>query len=478
MKSPPFILFGLLLAASISIPLGAAERPHVVLVMSDDQGWGDVGYNGHPVLQTPNLDAAAASGLRFDLFYSAAPSCSPTRASVLTGRHPNRMGIFSWGYPIKPQETTIAEILRREGYATGHFGKWHLGSVRADSPVNPGKNGFERWFSAPNYYDNDPTMSDEGREVKIQGESSAVAVDAALEWIAANAAGDRPIFAVVWFGSPHFPHRASPEDAALYEDQPKKLREFLGEVTGIDRAFGRLRDGLEEIGIREDTLLWFCSDNGALRNVGSSGGYRGGKHAVYEGGLRVPAFVEWPAVITEARVTKVRASTVDIFPTVLDFAGVDTAGLPIVDGISLAPLLSGEGMGVRPVPLGFWNAGIPGHFTSPVGPVSKVLPTIENWSDRKVSRVTKRVERTPRDKFPDDVFPGHSAWVSGDWKLHRFSMTEGQKVKYELYNLATDPKEQRDLAREKPELVEDLRPGLEAWLHSVVHSLNGGDYGE
>ena len=120
------------------------KRPNIILVMSDDQGWGDIGYNGHPVLKTPNLDAAAASGLKFDRFYAAAPSCSPTRASVLTGRHPNRMGVFSWGMPIRPQETTLAEVLKREGYVTGHFGKWHLGSVRADSPVNPGANGFDR----------------------------------------------------------------------------------------------------------------------------------------------------------------------------------------------------------------------------------------------------------------------------------------------------------------------------------------------
>lgn len=443
--------------------------------MSDDQGWGDVGYNGHPHLKTPHLDAAAASGLRFDSFYAAAPSCSPTRASVLTGRHPNRMGVFSWGHALRPQEVTLAEILKQEGYATGHFGKWHLGSVRADSPVNPGKNGFDRWFSAPNFYDNDPVMSDEGKEVKIKGESSGIAVDAALEWIAETAVGEAPIFAVVWFGSPHYPHRAAPEDAALYEDQPRRQREFYGEVTGIDRAFGRLRDGLDEIGIRENTVLWFTSDNGALKKVGSSGGYRGGKHLVYEGGLRVPAILEWPAVIREPGATPVRCSTVDIFPTVLELAGIAPDDLPVLDGISLVPLLEG-GMNLRPAPLGFWNANIPGQFTKPAGPVSKVLPTIENWSDNKVKRVTKRVERIPRQKFPEQVFPGHAAWISGDWKLHRFSMQEGQKVKWELYNLTIDPREKADVSKEHPEVVAEMKKGLEEWLHSVVVSLNGGDY--
>ncbi len=444
--------------------------------MSDDQGWGDVGYNGHPLLQTPNLDAAASKGLRFDNFYAAAPSCSPTRASVLTGRHPNRMGVFSWGHPIRPQEVTIAETLKRAGYSTGHFGKWHLGSVRADSPVNPGKNGFDRWFSAPNFYDNNPVMSNEGKQVRIDGESSEIAADAALEWIEETASGEVPVFAVVWFGSPHYPHRAAPEDAALYEGQPKKIREFLGEVTGIDRAFGRLRNGLDRIGIRQNTILWFMSDNGALKKVGSSGGARGGKHNVYEGGLRVPAILEWPAVISAPKSTPVRCSTVDIFPTLLDLAGVEDLSLPVQDGISLASLVEGD-VDLRPSPLGFWNANIPGQFTNPVGPVSKVFPKLENWSDKKIRRITKRVEKVPRQYFPEGVYPGHSAWISGDWKLHRFSMMEGQKVKLELFNLTTDPREKHDVAKEHPEIVAEMQKGLEAWLDSVANSLNGDDYG-
>ncbi len=131
-------------------PLSAQsnDRPNIVLVMADDQGWGDMAYNGHPIVKTPNFDSSAATGLRFDRFYAAAPVCSPTRASVMTGRHPNRMGVFKWGYPMRPQETTIAEAVKTVGYTTGHFGKWHLGSVRNDSPANPGRNGFDEWLSA------------------------------------------------------------------------------------------------------------------------------------------------------------------------------------------------------------------------------------------------------------------------------------------------------------------------------------------
>lgn len=443
--------------------------------MSDDQGWGDVGYNGHPILKTPNIDASAAAGLRFDRFYAAAPSCSPTRASVLTGRNPNRMGVFSWGNAIRPQEITLAEVLKREGYVTGHFGKWHLGSVKADSPVNPGNNGFDRWVSAPNFYDNNPTMSDQGREVHLKGESSAIAVDAALDWMKDVVKGEAPIFAVIWFGSPHLPYQADPADEALYSDQPKKLREYLGELTGVDKAYGKLRDSLEEMGIRENTLLWFTSDNGAVKTVGNTGGSRGGKHSVYEGGLLVPAVIEWPAVIKEPKETPVRCCTTDIFPTVLDVVGVSTEGLPVLDGISLAPLMTGE-VDVRPKPLGFWNVNIPGQFRRSDGIVKKVLPSFENWSENKIERVTKRVEAVPRQKWPLDVYRGHAAWIAGDWKLHRFSMTEGQKVKWELYNLAVDPREEHDVAKKYPEIVRDLKVDFEAWLRSVVESLNGEDY--
>ena len=178
-RSHIYLLLILAISSNCLIGLHAAERPNIILVMADDQGWGDMAYNGHPVVKTPNFDAAAAAGLRFDRFYAAAPVCSPTRASVMTGRHPNRMGVFKWGYPMRPQETTIAEALKTVGYTTGHFGKWHLGSVRNDSPAHPGHNGFDEWLSAPNFYDNDAIMSHKGKAVPMKGESSMIAVDAA-----------------------------------------------------------------------------------------------------------------------------------------------------------------------------------------------------------------------------------------------------------------------------------------------------------
>ncbi|MBI3280420.1 MAG: sulfatase-like hydrolase/transferase, partial [Acidobacteria bacterium] len=190
-------------AASLRTAAGAAgsERPNIILCMADDQGWGDVGYRGHPVLKTPVLDQMASSGLRFERFYAAAPDCSPTRGSVLTGRHPNRYGCFSWGHTIRPREVTIAEALRTAGYATGHFGKWHVGTVRADGPVAPSNSGFDEWLSSPNFFENDPLMSRKGKAIQTRGEGSQVVVDAALDFIRSASARKQPFLAVVWFGS-------------------------------------------------------------------------------------------------------------------------------------------------------------------------------------------------------------------------------------------------------------------------------------
>lgn len=219
----------------------AVEPPNIVLVMADDQGWGDMAYNGHPHLKTPNFDALAKEGIRFDQFHAAAPVCSPTRGSVMTGRTPNRFGCFSWGHSLRPQEITIAEALKTAGYVTGHFGKWHLGSVQKASPVSPGASGFDEWASSPNFFDLDPVLSVKGKAVQFQGDSSEVTMDEALKFIRDCAGKKQRFLAVVWFGSPHEPHQALESDRAPYADLPEKQQNFYGEITAMDRAFGRLR---------------------------------------------------------------------------------------------------------------------------------------------------------------------------------------------------------------------------------------------
>jgi arylsulfatase A-like enzyme len=450
----------------------SAGKPNIILCMADDQGWGDMAYNGHPVLKTPNFDEMAAAALRFDRFYAAAPVCSPTRGSVMTGRHPNRFGCFKWGHPIRPQETTIAEALKTAGYVTGHFGKWHLGSVCKGSPVNPGAKGFDEWFSAPNFFDNDPIMSREGIAVPTPGESSMITVDAALEFIRKHAKTPEPFLAVVWFGSPHAPHEALERDRSLYSDQREKLAHFYGEITAMDRAFGKLRRELRTLGIRENTILWYCSDNGGLPNVGTTGG-RGNKGQIYEGGLRVPGILEWPARIAKPRTTSVPCNTSDIYPTLLEIVGVRVARQLPLDGTSLVPLIDGA-MASRPKPMGFWDHPTPGIRT----PSKQWMASLY-----EAQQVGKEIDDPSHlfldageieKQYPTDSFPGHAAWLDWPWKLHRIE--KRGDARFELYDLADDPDEGNNLAAQSPERVKSMKARLEAWLLSVVQSLNGKDY--
>ena len=471
MKSIPiliavFVVFG--------VTTHAADKPNIILVMADDQGWGDMAYNGHPVLKTPNFDAAAASGLRFDRFYAAAPVCSPTRGSVMTGRHPNRYGVFKWGYPMRPQETTIAEALKTVGYSTAHFGKWHLGSVRNGSPAHPGKNGFDEWFSAPNFYDNDPILSRRGKAVQTKGESSLVTVDAALDWITEKSKAEDPFLAVVWFGSPHGPHKAIEQDRALYDDQPKNAQHFYGEITGMDRAFGKLRDALSDLGIRDNTILWYCSDNGALPRVGSTGGHRGNKGKVYEGGLLVPAILEWPARIKSPHPTNVRCNTCDIYPTLLEVAGAKVKNQPLLDGVSLVSLIDGKTY-ARPRGMGFWDYPIGGISTPSAKWMGDLLTAQQEGGDLEPHISSQNAAKLPNPHYRVDEFPGHAAWIADNWKLHRITGKKNE-IKWELYNLADDPAEESDASKGNVERTAAMRADLDTWLGSVVRSLNGEDY--
>lgn len=468
------LTMGCLLAAG---SIQAAEPPNVVLVMADDQGWGDMAYQGHPHLRTPHFDALAREEVRFDRFYAAAPVCSPTRGSVMTGRHPNRFGCFQWGYPLRPQEVTVAEALKQAGYRTGHFGKWHLGSVQKASPVSPGASGFDVWFSSPNFFDLHPILSDQGLARPYRGDSSDVTADLALRFLRDCAANKQRFLAVVWFGSPHAPHQALEEDRKPYADLPAAQQQFYGEITAMDRALGRIRAGLREYGLRENTLLWYCSDNGALPKVGSSGGRRGQKGAIYEGGLLVPALLEWPGKVAGPRVVTVPCVTSDIYPTLLELAGVRIERQPPLDGISLVPLLEGR-MPARPRPIGFWNY-----------PAGGISTPAKQWMEELY--VAQREGREPTDParlFPDaarirerrpiDRFPGHAAWLDGSWKLHRIEDRKSGAVTWELYDLAADGKESKDVLTRQAARVSTMRPQLEEWLRSVVRSLNGEDYPE
>ncbi len=408
-----------------------APRPNIILCMTDDQGWGDVSYNGLKEIQTRNLDEMAAGGLRMNRFYAAAPVCSPTRGSVLTGRHPCRYGTFQPGKPIRIEEQTIAQALKAAGYVTGHFGKWHLNGVsgpgkplKDDDPLNPGKLGFDEWLSVSNYFERDWTFGRNGKgEEKLPGDGSEAIVAEALKFVDRAAAAKKPFLAVVWFGSPHDPHDPLPEDR-------QAGGAYYGEILGVDRAMGSLRAGLRAKGVAENTLLWFNSDNGPKR--GSTGGLRGKKGSLWEGGVRVPGLAEWPARIKKGSVTGVPAVTSDLYPTLLELAGAKVKDqVQPLDGLSLVPLLDGK-MAERPAEIGFWDGS---------------------------------------SKITTDLNSGHAAWTGNRFKLHKL-----EAGTFELYDLEDDPTESKDLAAAKPELVQAMKTKLSAWQESVVKSLKRGDY--
>jgi len=460
------------------------NRPNIVLCMADDQGWGDVGYYGTSPAKTPVLDQMAATSLRLDRFYAAAPVCSPTRGSVLTGRNPNRFACFEWGHSLRPEEVTIAEALKWAGYATGHFGKWHLGSVSATSDVSPGGSGFDEWFSSPNFYDLNPLMSHNGQVIHTRGEGSKVTVDAALSFIRDCVERKQRFLAVVWFGSPHNPHHALEKDRRLYADLPRPLQDYYGEITAMDRNIGRLRDALKELGVKNDTLFWYTSDNGpqgpARRDPpGSAGRFRGRKNTVYEGGLRVPAIIEWPERIPAPRVSSFPCGTVDIYPTLVELIGVDVPNQPRpLDGISLLPLFE-KNIERRNRPLGFWvdvNRGLPTRST-------EILEAMEQAANghgtfRELNDPATRRARTQQvlKEIRRVGFVGHAAWTGDRYKLHRIFNRKTRRVTCELYDLLEDPSESHDLAADQPDRVKKMRLELEDWQESVVRSMQGRDY--
>jgi len=432
------------------------DRPNVILAMTDDQGWGDTGYNGHKVLKTPALDAMARSGLRFNRFYSGAPVCSPTRGSAMTGRHPYRYGItFANVGHMPPDEVTLAEALKTQGYVTGHFGKWHLGTLtKTEKDSNrggpkgvahyspPWDNGFDVCFSTEAKVPTWNPMLRPGTEgpygtfywtgpgtkaaENLEGDDSRVIMDRAIPFLRDAVRRGKPFLAVIWFHTPHEPVVAGPKHLALYEGAAsRKQQHYYGCLTAMDEQMGRLRKELRDLGIADNTMLWFSADNGPEHKTGpgSTGGLRGRKRSLFEGGVRVPGLLEWPARLKAARTTDVPCSTSDYFPTILEALGFRMKGQPEpLDGVSLLPLIDGT-MAERPRPIAFESGS-------------------------------------------------QIALIDNRYKLIR----QGKGKAWMLFDLVADPSETNDLAATKPEIVEQMKATLDAWRASCKDSLAGKDY--
>jgi len=434
--------------------------PNIILCMTDDLGWGDTGFNGNPIIKTPNLDKMAEAGLRFTRFYSAAPVCSPTRGSCITGRHPYRYGItFANVGHMPKEEVTLAEALKTQGYTTGHFGKWHLGTLtKKEKDSNrggprgtkhyspPWENGFDVCFSTEAkvptwdpmkkpesntpygtyYWKEDGTKATEN----LEGDDSRIIMDRVVPFIRNAVKQKKPFLAVVWFHTPHLPVIAGAKYRKIYSQYSEDQQHYYGCVTAMDEQMGRLRRELRELDIANNTMVWFCSDNGpegkdgrSGRTRGSAGSLRGRKRSLFEGGVRVPALLEWPARIKGSRVTKIPCCTSDYFPTTLDVLGINIKVQPQpVDGISLLPLIEGK-MTKRPAPIAF-----------------------ESGSQLSLT----------------------------DNRYKIYSNNKGKT--YMLFDLIEDPGEKKDLSGEKSQISQSMKATLEKWRKSCKDSLAGKDY--
>lgn len=436
---------------------GNSGQPNVILCMADDLGWGDTRYNGHPRIETPNLDAMAENGIRFDRFYSASPVCSPTRGSCLTGRHAYRYGVFgaNEGH-LRAQELTLAEALKAQGYATGHFGKWHLGTLtktvkdgNRGGPENPEhfnppwSCGFDFCFSTENKtptwnpmlvpgtdkYFGGRYWSAEGvaAEENLEGDDSRVLMDRVVPFVKECAEKEQPFFAVVWFHTPHEPVVAGPEYLDRYRDCTELEAHYYGCVTAMDAQIGRLRETLEELGVAQDTMFWFCSDNGPEdrgdNGSGSAGPFRGKKRSLYEGGIRVPALLEWPARVENPRTVETPCCTSDYLPTIFEFLEIEPEDrVEPLDGVSLAPVIRGEPF-ERPRPIAFQHM------------------------NRRAS-------------------------IGNRYKI----VSEDGGKTYEMYDLAEDRSETKNLWDAHLQTGKEMKRGLEAWVASCERSLAGLDY--
>jgi arylsulfatase A-like enzyme len=421
-------------------PAAGNEKPNLVLVMADDMGWGDLAANGsNKFVKTPELDAMAAAGLRLTRCYATSPQCVPTRMGVLSGRHPSRYGVFAAEPPGLPAEVvTSAEVLGKMGYATGHFGKWHIGAMQAGAPTSPGGQGFQTWYSIANSYmvhKMDVTFQRNGRAEKSKGYCETAIMDEALKFIRASVTGKKPFLAVIWNMAPHDPHLAPDDCRAFYAHLPEAEQHYWGMITAIDREVGRLRRELRALGVAENTLVFFSSDNGGTRYSSAHDPFQGGKGGLFEGGLRVPGIIEWPAHIPQGRLSDIPVNLMDSFPTCLAAAGAPAPeGL---DGLNLLPLIAGEWR-ERPAPMAF-------HFLD------------QNWQSNMV--------RKP-DFFTSIGHYGFAV-VDNRWKL--IASARGDAVR--LFDVVEDVGEKKDLAAAKPEVVKRLQDWRTQWWTSVVTDL-------
>ena len=425
----------LLIILAIPQILFAADRPNVLFILTDDQGYGDLGFHGNDKIDTPVLDRLAEQSLRFDRFF-VCPYCTPTRAALMTGRYPLRTGaaaVTRGLETVRSEEVTIAEVLRTAGYATGCFGKWHIGE---HYPSHPLGQGFDEYFGMPQgHFDNyfDPVLEHNGEMVATRGFITDVITDYALRFIEKNRAG--PFFCYVPFNAPHTPMQIPDRYFDKYAGRglDPRVSAVYGLVENADENIGRLLAKLDELGLAGRTIVIFLSDNGAEGPEGSryNADMRGMKGTAHEGGGRVPAFFRWPGHFEAGRVVRPIAAHVDLLPTLAELCGIDSPRTLPLDGRSLVPLLQGETTD--------W-------------PDRMLFARTAGW--RSVLSYTEPVVR--------DLGTTGKTVRTQRWR----AVEEGEG--WQLYDMETDPSEQTDVAERHPEVVERMAKAYDEWLVDVT----------
>jgi len=428
-------------AVLLSLSAGAVDRPNVVILLADDLGNKDIGCYGGPV-RTPTLDALAAGGVRFSSFYSGCAVCSPSRATLMTGRHHIRTGVYSWisddsqKSHLLEREVTVAEILKAAGYDTAHVGKWHLGlpGGKHDKPT-PDKHGFDHWFATWNNaepsHHNPKTFIRNGEPVgDLEGYSCQLVVDEAIAWLGRREDKTKPFFLNLWFHEPHAPIAAPDEIVSLYGALDDKAAIYSGTIDNTDRAIKRLLARLAELGAPEDTIIIYASDNGSYRDE-RTGDLRGKKGENWEGGIRVPGIFSWPGKIGEGIVSDVPAGLVDVLPTLCGLLDLKKPADVHLDGSDLSGLLTGAGDFTRHQPL-FWH-------------LQKSRPIVA-MRDGDYSLTADPDYELSTDNMFDE------SWIP--------KIRQGGYTNFQLFDLKNDPNQTTDLAKDQPARVEELKKKL------------------
>ncbi len=440
MKNTLFLFFGILSFFQCTTPVAGpttstVERPNVIIILSDDQGWADVGFNGCTDIPTPNLDQLAKEGVVFKQGYATHPYCSPSRAGLLTGRYQQRFGhennlpyteaTIEDGLPV--EEVLISETLQRSGYATCAVGKWHLGDSARFWPNNQGFDDWYGFFGGGMSY-----WGDTGNKPAISGvlrngqpvppsEIHYLTDDfsrEAVNYIEQYSKEDKPFFLYLAYNAPHTPLHATSEYMKVMEHQEDGERAVYGAmVYAMDRGIGEVVRKLKETGEYDNTLIFFYSDNGGALRGANNQPYRGHKGMLFEGGIRVPFCVSWPAVLPGGDVYEKPISALDIYPTILKAAGATHPQPQKLDGIDLMPFLTGKDLS-KPHDELYWR-----------------------YSDGAGYAVRK-----------------------GKYKMIR----SGYKQKFLLFDMDNDPFEQNNLASVMPEKLEELKDLYARWNRETI----------